>query len=52
VYYTCAFKSWERHAKRRLENLAHQTGEAGLSAISVNTYICAMNACWKWPGRS
>jgi site-specific recombinase XerD len=47
VYYNCAFQSWRKYGgepKQWVTNLR----EAGLSAISVNTYICAMNACWKW----
>ena len=49
VYYRCAFKSWEVRGgepKQWVINLR----QAGLSAISVNTYICAMNAYWKWLG--
>ncbi len=49
VYYRCAFKSWAKHGgepKQWVINLR----QAGLSAISVNTYICAMNAYWRWLG--
>ena len=50
VYYRSAFRSWEKHSqgawKTRIINLRN----AGLSAVSINTYICAMNAYWKWAG--
>jgi site-specific recombinase XerD len=50
VYYRCAFKSWERHANGDWKTWLINLREAGLSAISINTYICAMNAYWKWAG--
>jgi len=46
-YYQCAFRAWEKHGgepKQWVINLR----QAGLSPVSVNTYICAMNAYWKW----
>jgi integrase/recombinase XerD len=52
TYYQCAFKAWTRHAseskdpKQWIVNMR----TAGLSAVSCNTYICAMNAYWKWAG--
>lgn len=49
VYYNCAFQSWRKHGgepKQWVINLRN----AGISPVSVNTYICAMNAYWKWAG--
>jgi integrase/recombinase XerD len=48
-YYTWAFNAWKKHAptgdpKEFVINLR----QSGVSAISVNTYICAMNTYWKW----
>jgi len=56
VYYRTAFRSWELHShpkgregdagdwKTWIVNLR----EAGVSPISINTDLCAMNAYWKW----
>ena len=48
VYYRCAFKSWERYSEGNWKTWIVNLRQAGLSAISINTYICAMNAYWKW----
>jgi integrase/recombinase XerD len=48
VYYGCAFKSWEKHSHGDWKTWIVNLQQAGLSAISINTYICAMNAYWKW----
>ena len=33
---------------RRLESWIVNLRHSGLSAVSANTYICVMNAYWKW----
>jgi integrase/recombinase XerD len=50
VYYRCAFRSWEVHSQGDWKTWVVNLRKAGLSAISINTYICAMNAYWKWLG--
>jgi site-specific recombinase XerD len=50
VYYGCAFKSWEKHSQGDWKTWIINLRQSGLSAISINTYICAMNAYWKWAG--
>jgi integrase/recombinase XerD len=50
VYYRCAFKSWEQHSQGDWKTWIVNLRQSGLSAVSVNTYICAMNAYWKWAG--
>ncbi|HZT31948.1 MAG TPA: site-specific integrase [Bryobacteraceae bacterium] len=50
VYYRCAFKSWERHSQGDWKTWIVNQRQAGISATSINTYICAMNAHWKWAG--
>jgi integrase/recombinase XerC len=51
VYYECAFRAWTRHSGDGkpvtwIKNML----ESGLKPVSVNTYICALNAYWKWEG--
>lgn len=48
VYYRCAFKSWEQRSEDNWKTWIVNLRQAGLSAVSINTYICAMNAYWKW----
>ena len=50
AYYRCAFHSWERHSQGDWKTWIVNLRRSGLSAISINTYICAMNAYWKWAG--
>jgi site-specific recombinase XerD len=50
MYYKCAFRSWEVHSEGDWKHWIVNLGKAGLSAISINTYICAMNAYWRWAG--
>ncbi len=51
TYYRCAFKAWKKHSddgdpKTWVINMR----KAGISPVSCNTYICALNAYWKWAG--
>jgi integrase/recombinase XerD len=48
VYYRCAFRSWDLHAQGDWKTWIITLQQSGVSAISINTYICAMNAYWKW----
>jgi site-specific recombinase XerD len=48
VYYRCAFRSWELHSKGEWKTWIVNLRQAGLSPVSINTYICAMNAYWRW----
>jgi integrase/recombinase XerD len=50
VYYRCAFRSWEKHSHGDWKTWIVKLRETGVSPISINTYICAMNAYWKWAG--
>ena len=50
VYYRCAFRSWEQHSGGDWKAWIVKLRQAGLSPVSVNTYICAMNAYWRWAG--
>ena len=50
VYYRCAFRSWEQHSQGDWKTWIVNLGQGGVSAISINTYSCAMNAYWKWAG--
>jgi|ERR1035437_1781359 site-specific recombinase XerD len=50
VYYKCAFNSWEQHSQGDWKSWIVNLRQSGLSATSVNTCICAMNAYWKWVG--
>jgi len=50
LYYKCAFRSWEQHSQGDWKSWIVNLRQSGLSATSVNTYICAMNAYWKWAG--
>ena len=50
AYYRCAFRSWEQHSQRDWKTWIVNLRKAGVSAISINTYICPMNAYWKWAG--
>jgi hypothetical protein len=50
VYYRCAFRSWEQHSNGDWKTWIVILYQKGTSAISINTYICAMNAYWKWAG--
>jgi integrase/recombinase XerD len=50
VYYRSAFRSWEAHSEGDWKAWIVNLRNAGLSAISINTYICAMNAYWRWAG--
>jgi len=51
VYYKCAFRAWDKHSGDGkpvtwIKNML----ESGIKPVSVNTYICALNAYWKWEG--
>lgn len=50
VYYSCAFRSWEKHSQGDWKAWIVNLRQAGTSPVSINTYICAMNAYWKWAG--
>jgi len=50
VYYECAFRSWTRYSQGDWKAWIMYLQRSGVSAISINTYICAMNAYWKWAG--
>lgn len=50
VYYRSAFRSWEQHSHGDWKAWIVNLREAGTSPVSINTYICAMNAYWKWAG--
>jgi len=49
VYYS-AFRSWDQYSYGDWKTWIVNLQQAGVSAISINTYICAMNAYWKWAG--
>jgi site-specific recombinase XerC len=50
TYYQCAFAAWRKHSNGCTKQFVMNLREAGLSAVSINTYICAMNAYWRWAG--
>ena len=51
IYYHCAFNSWKKYATDGTAvTWIKGMKEAGIKAVSINTYICAMNAYWKWAG--
>jgi hypothetical protein len=52
IYYRYAFNPWKKHASdgTTITWIAGMKG-AGISNISINTYICAMNAYWKWAAK-
>jgi integrase/recombinase XerD len=51
TYYRTAFASWTKRATDgKPVTWIQSMKQAGISNISINTYICAMNAYWKWSG--
>ena len=51
VYYGCAFRAWEKHSgDGRPVTWIKNMLDSGIKPVSVNTYICALNAYWKWEG--
>ena len=49
AYYQCAFNSWNKHATDgKILTWITVMKTAGLSNISINTYICALRAYFKW----
>jgi len=52
VYYKCAFKAWQKHGNGDPKTWIVNMRQAGISPVSCNTYICALNAYWKWAGES
>ena len=50
VYYQCAFRAWEKHANGDPKAWIVNMRDAGISPVSCNTYICALNAYWRWAG--
>lgn len=52
-YYRWAFNAWKKHAPNGdPKEFVVSLRQSGVSAISVNTYICAMNTYWKWAGEN
>jgi integrase len=49
VSYKCAFAAWQKRGGEPKQWVINMR-EAGISAISINTYICALNCYWKWAG--
>ena len=50
TYYQCAFKAWSTHGGSDPKSWIVNMRNAGISPVSCNTYICALNAYWKWAG--
>src|SRR3984893_2436135 len=51
VYYRCAFTAWRKHrCDGKPATWIQNMMAAGIKPVSINTYICAMNAYWKWSG--
>jgi integrase/recombinase XerD len=51
IYYRCAFNSWNKYATDGTAvTWIKGMKDAGIKAVSINTYICAMNAYWTWSG--
>jgi integrase/recombinase XerD len=50
AYYRWAFNSYKQLAGDDPKQWVIKLRDKGVSAISVNTYICAMNTYWKWSG--
>ena len=50
TYYDCAFKAWSTHGGSDPKGWIVNMRNAGISPVSCNTYICALNAYWKWAG--
>jgi integrase/recombinase XerD len=51
IYYQCAFNSWKKYATDETPvTWIKGMKDAGLKPVSINTYICAMNAYWMWSG--
>ncbi|MGA2714420.1 MAG: hypothetical protein ABSG41_15030 [Bryobacteraceae bacterium] len=50
LYYRNAFRSWKVHSGGDWKSWIVNLGKAGLSPVSINTYICALNAYWRWAG--
>jgi len=50
VYYQCAFKAWQKHGNGDPKTWIVNMRQAGISPVSCNTFICALNAYWKWAG--
>jgi integrase/recombinase XerD len=49
IYYRCAFNSWGKHATDgKVFTWIQGMKAAGPSNISINTYICAMRAFFRW----
>jgi integrase len=51
AYYRWAFASWRKHSRDGCpKSFVINARQSGISPVSMNTYICAMNAYWKWAG--
>ena|SRR5580765_4796047 len=50
TYYQCAFKAWNTHGGRDPKSWIVNMRNAGISPVSCNPYICALNPYWKWAG--
>jgi site-specific recombinase XerD len=49
-WYGDCFSAWRRYAGAEPAQWVINMREAGIKVVSINTYICGMNAYWKWAG--
>jgi integrase len=49
-WYRNCFCAWRRYGGTDQTQWVVNMHEAGVSVVSINTYICGMNAYWKWSG--
>ena len=51
-WYKDAFDAWKRYSGGDPNQFVISMRQAGMQAVSSNSWICAMNAYWKWTGEN
>lgn len=49
-WYKDAFDAWRRYGNGEPKQFVIAMRQAGIKPVSCNSWICAMNAYWKWEG--